>query len=218
MKKSSIDCFVAQSVPRNDVKRKIAFIAIATLLAFTLTACLGGGTTEPTRYYTIAIENIQNPSTNAFKDKRLQVRKFTIEPAYQRTNIVYRESAYDFMFYDLDLWASRPEHMLAQAAGEYLTKAALFKSVETKSNGKPDYELLGNIIAIEEIDEGSSQYAHLAIQLTFRKTESDEALWEKTFDQKKSMDNREPRTTAETISKLFSKYMEETLSEISSRN
>ena len=198
--------------------KRTTILLFTLALSFALTACLGGGTTEPTRYYTIAIENIQNPSASSFKDKRLQVRKFTIEPAYQRTNIVYRESAYDFMFYDLDLWASRPEHMLAQVAGEYLTRAGIFKSVETKTNGKPDYELLGNIIAIEEIDEGSSQYAHLAIQLTFRKTESDEALWEKTFDQKKSMDNREPRTTAETLSKLFGEYMEEALNEISSRN
>ena len=197
---------------------KKTLIAIATLLALSLTACLGGGSSEPTKYYTIAVENIQAPTSSAYADKRLQVRKFTIEPAYQRANIVYRESAYDFMFYDLDLWASRPEHMIAQVASEYLAKSGLFKSVETKANGKPDYELLGNIVAIEEVDEGSSQYARLAMQLTFRKTESDQAIWEKSFDEKLSMDNREPRTTAETISKLFGKYMEEALSEISSQN
>ena len=191
---------------------------ILSAIALSLTACLGGGSSEPTKYYTIAVENIRMPSTAAFADKRLQVRKFTIEPAYQRTNIVYRESAYDFMFYDLDLWASRPEHMMTQVASEYLSKSSLFKTVETKPSGKPDYELLGNIIALEEVDEGSSQYAHLAIQLTFRKTESDNALWEKTFDEKMSMGDREPRTTAETISKLFGKFMTEALQEIASAN
>ena len=193
-------------------------LILLSAIALSLTACLGGGSSEPTRYYTLAVENIQTPSSSAYADKRLQVRKFTIEPAYQRTNIVYRESAYDFMFYDLDLWASRPEHMLAQVASEYLNKSNMFKSVETKPTGKPDFEFLGNVVAIEEVDEGSSQYARLAIQLTFRKTESDQAIWEKSFDEKLSMDNREPRTTAETISKLFGKYMEETLNEISSQN
>ena len=191
---------------------------LLSAIALSLTACLGGGSSEPTRYYTIAVENIQAPSSSAYADKRLQVRKFTIEPAYQRTNIVYRESAYDFMFYDLDLWASRPEHMMAQVASEYLAKANLFKTVETKPTGKPDFELLGNIVAIEEVNEGSSQYARLAVQLTFRKTESDQAIWEKSFDEKLSMDNREPRTTAETISKLFGKYMQEALQEIASAN
>ena len=193
-------------------------LILLSAIALSLTACLGGGSSEPTRYYTLAVENIQTPTSSAYTDKRLQVRKFTIEPAYQRTNIVYRESAYDFMFYDLDLWASRPEHMLAQVASEYLNKSNMFKSVETKPTGKPDFEFLGNVVAIEEVDEGSSQYARLAIQLTFRKTESDQAIWEKSFDEKLSMDNREPRTTAETISKLFGKYMEEALNEISSQN
>ena len=54
--------------------------------------------------------------------------------------------------------------------------------------------------------------------MTFRKTESEQALWEKSFDEKMSMDNREPRTTAETISKLFGKFMQEALQEISSAN
>jgi ABC-type uncharacterized transport system auxiliary subunit len=189
-------------------------LILLSAIALSLTACLGGGSSEPTRYYTVAVENISMPSAGAFADKRLQVRKFSIEPAYQRTNIVYRESAYDFMFYDLDLWASRPEHMLAQVASEYITKSGLFKSVETKPTGKPDFEFMGNIIAIEEVDEGSSQYARLAVQLTFRKTESDQAIWEKSFDEKLSMDNREPRTTAETISKLFGKFMAEALQEI----
>ena len=193
-------------------------LILLSAIALSLTACLGGGSSEPTRYYTLAVENIQTPTSSTYADKRLQVRKFTIEPAYQRTNIVYRESAYDFMFYDLDLWASRPEHMLAQVASEYLNKSNMFKSVETKPTGKPDFEFLGNVVAIEEVDEGSSQYARLAIQLTFRKTESDQAIWEKSFDEKLSMDNREPRTTAETISKLFGKYMEEALNEISSQN
>jgi ABC-type uncharacterized transport system auxiliary subunit len=191
--------------------KRIAFLLFTLGLTLTLTACLGGGSSEPTKYYTIAVENIQKPSTDSFKDKRLQVRKFTIEPAYQRANIVYRESAYDFMFYDLDLWASRPEHMLAQVASEYLNQSGIFKSVETKTTGKPDFELLGNIIAIEEVDEGSNQYARLAIQLTFKKTDSDEALWEHSFDEKMNMGDREPRTTAETISKIYGKVIEQFL-------
>ena len=75
---------------------------LLSAIALSLTACLGGGSSEPTRYYTIAVENINHPSSEAFAGKSLQVRKFTIDQAYQRTNIVYRESAYDFMFYDLD--------------------------------------------------------------------------------------------------------------------
>ena len=196
------------------IKKKIILIAFAALLAFSLTACLGGGSGEPTKYYTIAVEKIQTPATNSYKDKRLQVRKFTIEPAYQRANIVYRESAYDFMFYDLDLWASRPEQMVAQVAAEYIAKSGLFASVDTRASGKPDFELLGHIDAIEEIDEGSSQYARLSLKLTLQKPDSDAPLWEKRFDERQSVSSREPRLVAEAISKLLGKYMEEALGAI----
>ena len=188
------------------IKKKIILIAFAALLAFSLTACLGGGSSEPTKYYTIAVEKIQTPATNSYKDKRLQVRKFTIEPAYQRANIVYRESAYDFMFYDLDLWASRPEQMVAQVAAEYIVKSGLFASVDTRASGKPDFELL--------VDEGSNQYARLSLKLTLQKPDSDAPLWEKRFDERQSVSSREPRLVAEAISKLLGKYMEEALGAI----
>ncbi len=187
-------------------------LAVAALLsAFTLTGCLGGST-EPSRYYTISAESIS--TSGATSDTRVHVKKFTIDPAYQRSNIVYRESPYDFMFYDLDLWATRPEQMLTQVTGEYLIKSNLFKSVDLKPMGKPEFELLGNVDAIEEIDEGSSQYAHLAVQLTFRKVGEDTPLWEKRYDERESMGKRDAHTAAEALSKLYAKYMQDALANI----
>ena len=187
-------------------------LAVAALLSvFTLTGCLGGST-EPSRYYTVSAESISVAGTAS--DARVHVKKFTIDPAYQRSNIVYRESPYDFMFYDLDLWATRPEQMLTQVAGEYLVKSNLFKSVDLKPMGKPDFELLGNVDAIEEIDEGSSQYAHLALQLTFRKTGEDAPLWEKRYDERQSMNKRDAHSAAESLSKLYAKFMQDALENI----
>lgn len=187
-------------------------LAVAALLsAFTLTGCLGGST-EPSRYYTVSAESIS--VAGATSDARVHVKKFTIDPAYQRTNIVYRESPYDFMFYDLDLWATRPEQMLTQVAGEYLVKSNMFKSVDLKPMGKPDFELLGNVDAIEEIDEGNSQEAHLALQLTFRKVGEDAPLWEKRYDERQSMNKRDAHSAAEALSKLYAKYMQDALENI----
>ena len=185
--------------------------AAALLSAFTLTGCLGGST-EPSRYYTISAESIS--TSGATSDARVLVKKFTIDPAYQRSNIVYRESPYDFMFYDLDLWATRPEQMLTQVTGEYLVKSNLFKSVDLKPMSKPEFELLGNVDAIEEIDEGSSQYAHLAVQLTFRKVGEDAPLWEKRYDERQSMNKRDAHSAAEALSKLYAKYMQDALENI----
>ena len=188
------------------------FLAVAALLSvFTLTGCVGGSS-EPSRYYTISAESISTSGVSS--DARVHVRKFTIDPAYQRSNIVYRESPYDFMFYNLDLWATRPEQMLTQVTSEYLVKSNIFKSVDLKPMGKPDYELLGNVDAIEEIDEGNSQYAHLAVQLTFRKVGEESPLWEKRYDDRESMSQRDAHSAAEAISKLYAKFMQDALASI----
>ena len=195
---------------------KILTSATILLAALTLTACFGGSTSEPSRYYMLAVEDISMPSGNA--KGKVQVRKFTVDPAYQKANIVYRESAYDFMFYDLDLWASRPDHMITQVVAEYAVKSGLFESVEIKGNSKPAFEISGNISAIEEVDEGSSQSARLAIEISFRKVDSNEAIFEKRYEGKEPMDKREPRAMAEATSKLLGKFMEDALANMAGAN
>ena len=195
---------------------KILTSATILLAALALAACFGGSTSEPTRYYTLAVENISMPESSA--KGSVQVRKFTIDPAYQRANIVYRESAYDFMFYDLDLWASRPDHMVTQVVAEYAVKSGLFESVEIKGNSKPTFEISGNISAIEEVDEGSSQYARLAIEISFRKVDAGAPLFEKRYEGKEPMDKREPRAMAEATSKLLGKFMEDALANMAGAN
>ena len=199
----------------NTVFSRIAHVALF-LAALALTACFGGSTSEPTRYYMLAVEDISMPSGNA--KGKVQVRKFTVDPAYQKANIVYRESAYDFMFYDLDLWASRPDHMITQVVAEYAVKSNLFESVEIKGSSKPGFEISGNVSAIEEVDEGSSQYARLAIEISFRKVDSDAPLFEKRYEGKQPMDKREPRAMAEATSKLLGRFMEDALANIAGAN
>ena len=54
-------------------KYRIAGMTIAFLAAMTLTACFGGSTSEPTRYFTLAVENIDMPNAGEASG-RLQVR------------------------------------------------------------------------------------------------------------------------------------------------
>lgn len=186
----------------------IAVLLVSGMLA----GCLGGGSSEPTRYYVVDVEDIGSVGGSSNASKTVQIRKFSIDPAYQRSNIVYRESAYTFMFYDLDLWASRPDQMLLKTANKYVEQSGLFaKGAKT---AKPDYEIMGNIDAIEEIDEGSNRYAHLDITLSFRKTE-DAPLFEKEYDERLAMDGSEPQHVAMAISKLYGKFMEDFLKNVS---
>lgn len=196
------------------IRKKTYFFSILAF-ALTLTACFGGGNVEPTRYYTLATENISMPTASAnFSSKKVFVKKFSIDPAYQRTNIVYRESPYDFMFYELDLWASRPEQIVTRVAAEYLEQSHFFKAVTTGNGEIPEYEFSGHIEVLEEVDEGSSQFAHLVLKLTFKDAQKNTTLWENRYDKKKSTDSREPRVTAEALSKLLADCMTDALQSI----
>lgn len=190
---------------------KFLGLVAAIFVAGLLTGCLGGGSSEPTRYYVVDVEDI-SASGAGNATKSVQIRKFTIDPAYQRSNIVYRESAYTFMFYDLDLWASRPDQMLLKTATKYIEQSGLF--AKGGKTAKPDYEIAGNIDAIEEIDEGSNRFAHLDMTLTFRKTEG-ETLFEKEYDERMSMEGSEPQHVAMAISKLYGKFMDDFLKNVS---
>ena len=65
------------------------------------------------------------------------------------------------------------------------------------------------------MDEGSSQYARLAIEISFRKVDSGAPLFEKRYEGKEPMDKREPRFMAEATSKLLAKFVEDALAGIS---
>ena len=181
------------------------------VLPFSFFACIGGGTIEPSRYYTISTEPISVSKKTNTKES-VFVKKFTIASAYKRNNIVYRESAYSFMFYDLDLWASRPEDMITKTVKEYLKQSEVFTVFSKNATTKPTFEIFGNIDAIEEIDEGSSRYARLSLQLTLQKT-TGEIITEKDFDEKLALNGNTPEHVAEGISKLLAKYMETFLQE-----
>lgn len=194
------------------MKFKKLFIACAiAAIAVSLTGCFGSQ--KPMRYYTVVL-----PAGKAVADKpvpaRILVKKASIDPAYRRNNIVYRESAYDFMFYNYSSWATRPEYLMEQAVSLRLEQSGLFQFVESVPTAKPDYELSMHVIAVEEIDGDNGREAHLAMNMSFKKTDSDGDLWSRRFDSKKSYDGDDMREFATAISKLLEQYTETALQEI----
>lgn len=191
-------------------KKLIAACAVVAA-AFMMSGCFGSQ--KPMRYYTVVL-----PTGSAVAEKpvpaRLFVKKATIDPAYRRNNIVYRESAYDFMFYNYSSWATRPEYLIEQAVILRIEQSGIFQFVETNPTAKPDYELSMHVISIEEVDEDKGREAHLAMNISFRKTESEGDLWSKRFDVKKPYDGEDMREFATAISKLLETYVNEAVQEI----
>lgn len=191
------------------MKKSLILFSIA-LSALLVSACSSTGTL--TRYYTLAVDSsVQASKTYPYK---LAVKKFTVDPAYNSSNIVYRESPYDFMSYNHDLWATAPDHQIANIFTEDLKQSGLFEKVEQRASEMPDYEIAGHLIAIEEVDEGSSRFARVAVEISFRDVKKDSTLWKKAFDEKESLGGTEPREIAKSASKLVNRYAQTVISEI----
>ena len=188
-------------------------LTLSFLSLLALSAC--STTSVQTRYYTLAADAQAKSSTAT--EFSLVVKKFSADPAYAHSNIVYRESPYDFMSYNNDLWATSPEYQITNVVAENIKQSGLFQKVEVRASAIPDYELSGFVSAIEEVDlDSSDRYARVALELTFRDVQKDSVLWKKSYDEKEALAGNEPREIAKAASKLVNRYTQEAIDAMSS--
>lgn len=189
--------------------KKTAIIPVC--LALILAGCFTKN--EITRYYAIALDL---PKARTAYECDAALKKITIDPAYDRLQIVYRESPYDFMFYNYDLWAGRPNQLVQKAVKEFFKSANLFKNLSDNPTEKPDFEILSHIDAVEEVDEGQTRYAHLAIAFAFKRVDQDGTLWQEYFDQTRRLEKNEPREIAREVSHILQEALAKTYKSIDS--
>ncbi len=177
-------------------------IVIGALL---LSGCFFGRVPD-SKYY--MLDYVPAPPTERLKQGPyhlvLKVRDPTIAEAYRRTQIVYRQSAYQMQFYSFHLWAVDPDRMIGDLLIKHLRAARLFdnvtRSVESYS---PDYQLTCDVQAIEEYDGQDAWYAHLAIEYQLIEEESGKVVWKKLFDLRKAVGQQQPVYVVRELSALL---------------
>jgi len=134
----------------------------------------------------------------------LRLKSPDISLAYDKEKIVYRYSQFEFEYYHYQLWAVKPQKMVADLLRRYITDAGCFERVVTQfTEHKPDFELTGEILAIEELDSGDAWFAHLAINLRLTRYRSDRVVWTYGFDEKKPVHNKAPVYVVKALSEIF---------------
>ncbi len=123
----------------------------------------------------------------------LRVRDCTIAEAYRRSQIVYRASANQMQFYGLHLWAVDPDRMINDLAIKHLKAARLFDNVtRSVENYVPDFFLSCDIQAVEEYDSKEQWYAHLAVEYQLENAKTNQVVWKKLYDLRKTVPQQEP--------------------------
>ncbi len=178
---------------------------MACLACLGLNACFFGKPTE-SKYY--VLDYVPTPTKERLEKGpypfTLRVRDCNIAEAYRRSQIVYRQSANQMEFYGYHLWAVDPDRMIGDLAVKHLKAARLFENVtRTVESYIPDFYLGADIQAIEEYDNKDSWYAHLAIEYQLEDAKSNQIVWKKMFDLRKTVAQQEPVYVVRELSFLL---------------
>ena len=137
------------------------------------------------------------------------VRNFQIGEAYLRSEIAYRTSAEEIRYRPYDRWAVRPDHVVSDMVRRHLVEANLFRSVQSQyEEDKPDYELRGRVIALEEQVEPPFRYAHMDLRLDFVRLSDNTVLWGREFDLRRSVEGTDELVVVHTISGMLESSMD----------
>lgn len=162
--------------------------------ALLFSGCFFGRSVE-TKYYTL--DYIPAPSPERLKKGpypfSVRLREPTIAEAYRRSQIVYRQSAYQMQFYAYHLWAVDPDRMIGDLMLKHLRTARLFDNASRSVEATPpDFILTTDVQAIEEYDGPQTWYAHLAIEYQLLEEKTGAVVWKQTYDLRKAVAQQEP--------------------------
>jgi len=199
---------------------RLASLALPALAGMAAMAALGGcyfGKPAETKYYVIDYLPTPPPErlTKGPYPFTLRMRDPSIAEAYRRTQIVYRQSANQMQFYSYHLWAVDPDLMVGDMVQKHLKAARLFDNVtRTVENYVPDFFLSTDIQAIEEYDAKEQWYAHLAIEFELEDAKTNQVIWKRLFDLRKTVAQQEPVYVVRELSYLLETINERLVKEL----
>ena len=178
----------------------------ALIVTITLSGCYFGQSSVPTQYYTL--DYVPSPPPERLKQGpysfTVRLREPTIAEAYRRSQIVYRQSSYQMLFYSYHLWAVDPDRMIGDLLFKHLSAAHLFENVtRVLESHPPDYQITTDIQAIEEFDGAGAWYAHLAVEYQLIDQKSGLVVWKKLYDLRKAVSQKEPVYVVRELSALL---------------
>jgi ABC-type uncharacterized transport system auxiliary subunit len=185
---------------------------LTLLVSFAVLAagCVGGNSIQRTYY------SLQYPSGEAAQvyvsaryPAQLRVRRVDTSIAYARQEIVYRSNDYELRYYWYRLWVAKPDKMVGELLTAHLRRSNLFESVVDRiGDTLPDYELVPELLAIEELDSTDGRwFAHLAMRVSLVRFSDNVQVWTMTFDEKKPVYQRDPIFVVKGLSEILEEQM-----------
>jgi ABC-type uncharacterized transport system auxiliary subunit len=158
--------------------------------------------------------SMQNPYSAV-----IRLREFSIEEAYNRFQIVYRTSPFEFRYYNFRSWAVRPTRMMTDLFFKHLNSVRLVSSVVRRldEGRRPDFELTGFIEAIEEYDSEDVIFAHIAMRVSLTRLSDGETIYNRHFDLRRRVHNKGMEFVVREMSQIVEFIFTEAIADIDVR-
>ncbi|MBC7794746.1 MAG: membrane integrity-associated transporter subunit PqiC, partial [Clostridia bacterium] len=163
-----------------------------------------GKAQQPRHYYVLAVDPLDKRESANLRGL-VRIANMDTASAYDKFQIVIRESPYQLQYSDLNVWAVKPGRMVSDVIGEALRDASTFDAITRELGEKrPDYTMSGNLEALEIYQSGDQWFVHLSMSLSFRSFTDGELLWAFDFDQRKAVPTGNFATSVRGLSELMS--------------
>lgn len=180
------------------------------LLAPALGGCFGGST-QARSYF--ALEYPRGEEVQRYREPRypftVRLRRFESSVAFDRQELVYRQSPYEISYDWYRLWAAKPRQMIGALVRAHLRDTNLFRAVvERLTSILPKYELGCEVLAIEELDASKDAwFAHLSLRCVLVDFDTGAQVWSHHFDAKQRVYQRSPQFVVRALSQIMEREM-----------
>lgn len=178
-----------------------------------LNACFGARTVRR-NYWVLHTHSVKNALAENMGGV-IRVRDLDAESVYDKFQIVVRQNPYQLCYSGVNLWAVRPNIMVADLIGRRLQEEKLFRSVTRDlSNTRPDFNLAGELRALEVYDSGKGWFAHLSLSLRINRFTDGEPIWQFTYEQQKPVEKTDMHHAVQMMSELLQQALNDAVKDL----
>lgn len=183
--------------------RPILFILISTVIL--ATSCMSSKTVIR-KYYTLDSGNTEyaERQDDLPMPGKAEIGLVSIDPVYEKNQIVNRSNSHEITYYMYHQWAVRPAEAIRGLVYEYLDKNRIFDEVSTRySRTVPDYIVDINVHNLEVVESKDEFSAHLRLEMNLVKAENDSLMLSYTVNRTSPLREKDMNLFASEISSLL---------------
>jgi ABC-type uncharacterized transport system auxiliary subunit len=146
----------------------------------------------------------------------IRLKEFDIEEAYNRPQIVYRQSPFELRYYVYRVWAVKPSRMVTDLVYKHLLDVNLVSSVTRRydEGSMPHFELSGMVEALEEYDSDELWFAHVALRFSLVNLSNGNIVYNRRLDLRKKVLEHNPELVIREMSALIEYAISQAIQDI----